>query len=50
MVYPTEMIQPNKDNFEVYTDMYEIFKDAFLAWRDAGIYDRLNAVCDKHWN
>lgn len=50
MVYPTEMIQPNKDNFEVYTDMYEIFKDAFLAWRDAGIYDRLNAVCDKHWD
>lgn len=50
MVYPTEMVEPNPENLEVYTDMYEIFKAAFLAWRDAGIYDKLNAVCDKHWS
>jgi hypothetical protein len=30
--------------------MYGIFKDAFVAWKDAGIYDRLNEVCDKYWN
>lgn len=50
MVVATDVIEPNMDNYGLYTDMYEIFKDAFLAWRDAGIYDRLNAVCDKYWN
>lgn len=50
MVYATEMVQPNLDNYELYTDMYGIFKDAFVAWKDAGIYDRLNEVCDKYWN
>ncbi len=50
MVHPTEMIEPDMKNYEVYTDLFEIFKDAFLAWRDADIYNRLNAVCDKYWN
>ncbi len=50
MVYPTDIIEPNMDNYGIYTDMYGIFKDAFLAWRDAGIYDRLNTVCEKYWN
>lgn len=50
MVVATDVIEPNMENYGLYTDMYEIFKDAFLAWKDAGIYDRLNAVCDKYWN
>lgn len=50
MVHATEMVQPNLDNYDLYTDMYGIFKDAFVAWKDAGIYDRLNEVCDKYWN
>lgn len=50
MVYPTEIIQPNEEHHIIYTDLYEIFKDAFLTWKEAKIYDRLNAVCDKYWN
>lgn len=50
MVYATDMIEPNMETYELYTDLYGIFKDAFLTWRDAGIYDRLNAVCEKYWN
>ena len=29
MVHPTEMITPNMENYKMYTDMYEIFRDAF---------------------
>ena len=50
MVHPTEMITPNMENYKMYTDMYEIFRDAFLAWRDKDIYNRLNTVCEKYWN
>ena len=50
MVYPTEIIQPNEEHHIIYTDLYEIFKDAFLTWKESNIYDRLNAVCDKYWN
>lgn len=44
------MITPNMENYKMYTDMYEIFRDAFLAWRDKDIYNRLNTVCEKYWN
>ena len=50
MVHPTDIIEPNMDNYKIYTDMYDIFKDAFLAWKDAGIYDRLHEVCKKYWD
>lgn len=49
MVHPKEMVEPNLENKDVYDDMYSIFKDAFVAWKDAKIYDRLNAVCEKYW-
>jgi len=50
LVEPSAMIEPNEENREVYNDMYGIFKDAFLAWRDADIYNRLNAACEKHYS
>ena len=50
MVHPDAMVEPNPENTEVYDDMYGIFKDAFLAWRDVDIFNRLNAVCEKHYN
>ncbi len=49
LVHPLGFIEPDMKNHRIYTDCYEIFRDAFLAWRDAGIYDRLNAVCNKYW-
>jgi hypothetical protein len=36
-------------NHEIYTDMFGIFKDAFLALRDANVYNKLAGVCAKHW-
>ena len=35
---------------EIYKEYFGIFRDAFLAWRDRGIYDRLAAAAEKHWN
>ncbi len=49
MVHPFGMIEPNMKNHEIYTDMFGIFKDSFLALRDADIYNRLAAVTAKHW-
>lgn len=49
MVRPYGMIEPNMANHEIYTDMYHIFEEAFLAWRDADIFNKLNDVCVKHW-
>jgi xylulokinase len=49
MVHPYGFIEPNMRNHEIYTDMYGIFKDTFLALRDANIYNKLAAVSAKHW-
>jgi hypothetical protein len=35
---------------EIYKEYFGIFRDAFLAWRDRGIYDRLAAATDKYWD
>lgn len=31
-------------------DMYGIFKNAFLAWRDTNIFHRLKEACEKYYN
>jgi xylulokinase len=49
MVHPYGFIEPNMRNHEIYTDMYGIFKDTFLALRDANIYNKLASVSAKHW-
>jgi xylulokinase len=49
MVHPFGMIEPNMANHEIYSDMFSIFRDAFLALRDAEIYNRLAKVSAKHW-
>ncbi|MGI6150849.1 MAG: FGGY-family carbohydrate kinase [Christensenellales bacterium] len=50
MVHTDGFVEPNMAHHEVYKEFYEIFRDAFLAWRDSGIYDRLAAAAEKHWN
>lgn len=49
MVHPHGIIEPNMKNHEIYTDCFNVFNDAFVAWKDAKIFDKLNAVCAKHW-
>lgn len=49
MVNPHSTIEPNMKNHEIYNDCFEVFRDTFLALRDAKVYDRLGEVCRKHW-
>jgi xylulokinase len=49
MVRPHGVIDPDMKNHELYSDMFGIFKDAFLALRGSGVYDKHAAVCAKHW-
>lgn len=49
LVHPHGFIEPNMKNHAIYSDYFEIFRDTFLALRDAKIYDRLNAVNNKHF-
>jgi len=48
LVRPHGFIEPIAKNQIIYNDYYTVFKNAFLTWRDAGIYDQLNQVCTKH--
>ncbi|MDR1079139.1 MAG: hypothetical protein LBL55_10910 [Propionibacteriaceae bacterium] len=49
MVHPYGFIEPNPKNREVYSDMFGLFRDTFLALRDADVYNKHAAVCAKHW-
>ena len=49
MVHTFGIIEPNMENHKIYTDLYNIFKDTFLALRDADIYNKLAAVSTKYW-
>ncbi len=49
IVHLKSLIKPNMTNHKLYTDMFEIFRDTFLALRDTKIYDRLNALSNKYW-
>ncbi len=49
MVHPFDSIEPNLTNHSIYEDVFGLFKDTFLALRDAGIYDKIAAVQSKHW-
>lgn len=49
MVHPFDSIEPNMGNHAVYQDVFGVFKDTFLALRDAGVYDKITAVQSKHW-
>ena len=50
MVHTDGLVEPNMENHKIYQDYFEIFRDAFLAWRDNNIYDRLAKVTAEHWN
>lgn len=49
MVHTFGIIEPNMENHKIYTDMYHVFKDTFLALRDADIYNKLAGVTKKYW-
>ena len=49
MVHPYDSIEPKMGNHAIYEDMFSVFRDTFLALRDAGIYDKVAAVQHKHW-
>ncbi|WP_326974618.1 spore germination protein [Caproicibacter sp. BJN0012] len=49
MVHITGKVEPVMKNHEIYTDCFGVYKNAFTAWKDAKIYDKLSAVCLKHW-
>jgi xylulokinase len=49
MVHPFDSIEPNMENHAVYQDVFGIFKDTFLALKNAGVYDKIAAVQNKHW-
>lgn len=48
MVHTDSYIEPNMENYEIYTDYYEVFKKAFISWKDDNIYNDLADVNDKH--
>lgn len=49
MVHPYGYIEPNMANHELYSDVFACFKAAFEAWRDAGVYDQVVKMQQKHW-
>ena len=49
MVHTRETVYPNEENHTLYTDLYGIFKESFEAWKDAGIYDKLDTISKKYW-
>ncbi len=49
MVHPKRTIEPNGANTQMYTDLFECFRDTFLALRDAGIYGKLKKAATKYW-
>ena len=49
MVHPFDSIEPKMENHVVYQDVFGIFKDTFLALKNAGVYDKIAAVQKKHW-
>ena len=50
LVHTDGFVEPNMAHHEIYKEYFGIFRDAFLAWRDRGIYDRLALAAEKHWN
>jgi xylulokinase len=49
MVHPFGTVEPNMQNHDIYNDVFSVFKDTFLALRDAEIYDKVVALQNKHW-
>ena len=49
MVHPFGTVEPDMDNHAIYNDVFGVFKDTVIALRDAGIYDKVAAMQNKHW-
>jgi xylulokinase len=48
-VHPYDSIEPNRANHAIYEDVFGVFKEAFLALRNAGVYDKIATLQKKHW-
>lgn len=48
MVHTYEYIEPNMDNYKIYTDYFNVFKKAFISWKDDNIYNDLASVNEKY--
>jgi len=49
MVTITGALEPDKKRHEMYSDLYEIFRDTLFTLRDSGVYQRLSDVQAKYW-
>ncbi len=49
MVHPFGSIEPDMQNHAVYEDVFHVFRDTFLALKEAGIYDKIAKLQSKHW-
>jgi hypothetical protein len=43
------IVEPDMSNHVIYDDVFGVFKDRFVALREAGAYDKVVAVENKHW-
>ncbi|AZN30772.1 xylulose kinase [Flaviflexus salsibiostraticola] len=48
MVHTHGFIEPNMEAHAVYTDFFNVFEKAFLAWADNGVYNDLAEVTARH--
>lgn len=48
MIHTYDIVEPNLENHEIYTEIYEMFKKTFFALRDAEVYNELAEVAVKH--
>lgn len=49
MVHPYGFIEPNMAHHSIYNDMFDVFSSTFQALLEAGVYDKVAAVQNKHW-
>jgi xylulokinase len=49
MVHPFDKIDPDHGNNELYSEQFEIYRDAFYTLKESGMYERLAAFQKKHW-
>jgi len=49
MVNVTGELEPDPVRHEMYNDLYGVFSDTLFTLEKSGVYDRLEALKEKHW-
>jgi xylulokinase len=49
MVRPLDTVAPNPVTQEIYREQLEVYRAAFKAHKDQGVYDRITAHQKKYW-